>query len=89
MVIHLESGFLRRRSDIVRQAQAQRQMEPARWPCQKRRDALQAAMRELAEETGLTFDQLSYVSEYKDDKVIHSSSKGQCNIYRSTRRSGG
>ena len=32
---------------------------------------LQAAMREMAEETGMTFDQLSYVSEYKDDKVIH------------------
>lgn len=32
---------------------------------------MQAAMREMAEETGLTFDQLSYVSEYKDDKVIH------------------
>lgn len=32
---------------------------------------LQAAMREMAEETGLTFDQLSYVSEYKEEKVIH------------------
>ena len=32
---------------------------------------MQAAMREMVEETGLTFDQLSYVSEYKEDKVIH------------------
>jgi 8-oxo-dGTP diphosphatase len=32
---------------------------------------LQAAMREMTEETGLTFDQLSYVSEYKEAKVIH------------------
>jgi 8-oxo-dGTP diphosphatase len=32
---------------------------------------LQAAMREMAEETGLTFDQLAYVSEYQDDKVVH------------------
>lgn len=32
---------------------------------------LQAALREMAEETGLTFDQLSYVSEYKDSRVIH------------------
>jgi 8-oxo-dGTP diphosphatase len=32
---------------------------------------LQAAMREMAEETGLIFDQLSYVSEYEQDRVIH------------------
>ncbi|MGN2406705.1 NUDIX hydrolase [Pseudomonas syringae] len=32
---------------------------------------LQAAMREMAEETGLTFDQLSYVSEYTDERAIH------------------
>ncbi|OUM74988.1 NUDIX hydrolase [Pseudomonas caspiana] len=32
---------------------------------------LQAAMREMAEETGLTFDQLAYVSEYQDDKAVH------------------
>ena len=32
---------------------------------------LQAALREMAEETGLTFDQLSYVSEYEDSRVIH------------------
>lgn len=32
---------------------------------------LQAAMREMAEETGLTFDQLSYVSEYEENRVIH------------------
>lgn len=32
---------------------------------------LQAAMREMAEETGLTFDQLSYVSQYQENKVIH------------------
>ncbi|WP_434627582.1 NUDIX hydrolase [Pseudomonas sp. Z6-14] len=32
---------------------------------------LQAAMREMAEETGLIFDQLSYVSRYEDDKVVH------------------
>ncbi|VVP25239.1 RNA pyrophosphohydrolase [Pseudomonas fluorescens] len=32
---------------------------------------LQAAVREMAEETGLTFDQLAYVSEYEQDKVIH------------------
>ncbi|WP_281250890.1 NUDIX domain-containing protein [Pseudomonas asturiensis] len=25
----------------------------------------------MAEETGLTFDQLSYVSEYADDRAIH------------------
>lgn len=38
---------------------------------EKSETPLQAALREMAEETGLTFDQLSYVSEYKDDKVIH------------------
>lgn len=32
---------------------------------------LQAAMREMAEETGLMFDQLSYVSQYEEDNVIH------------------
>ena len=32
---------------------------------------LQAALREMAEETGLTFDQLSYVSKYEDSRVIH------------------
>lgn len=32
---------------------------------------LQAAKREMVEETGLTFDQLAYVSQYQDDKVIH------------------
>ena len=32
---------------------------------------LQAARREMAEETGLTFDQLSYVSEYQDGKAVH------------------
>ncbi|WP_434652347.1 NUDIX domain-containing protein [Pseudomonas sp. R3-56] len=32
---------------------------------------LQAARREMAEETGLIFDQLSYVSQYMDDKVVH------------------
>lgn len=32
---------------------------------------LQAALREMAEETGLTFDKLSFVSEYEEEKVIH------------------
>lgn len=32
---------------------------------------LQAALREMAEETGLAIDQISYVCEYEDDKVIH------------------
>jgi 8-oxo-dGTP diphosphatase len=32
---------------------------------------LQAAVREMAEETGLTVDQLSYVFEYEQDRVIH------------------
>lgn len=32
---------------------------------------LQAAKREMVEETGLTFDQLSYVSQYQDDKAVH------------------
>ena len=32
---------------------------------------LQAAMREMAEETGLVFDDLSYLSEYEEDKVVH------------------
>jgi len=32
---------------------------------------LQAAVREMAEETGLTFDSLCYVSEYEEDRVIH------------------
>lgn len=32
---------------------------------------LQTALREMAEETGLTFDQLSYVSEYEGNSVIH------------------
>lgn len=32
---------------------------------------LQAAKREMAEETGLTFDELSYVSRYEEDDVIH------------------
>jgi 8-oxo-dGTP diphosphatase len=32
---------------------------------------LQAALREMAEETGLNFDQLCYVSEYEEDKVVH------------------
>jgi 8-oxo-dGTP diphosphatase len=32
---------------------------------------LQAAIREMAEETGMTFDQLSYVTQYEEDKVIH------------------
>lgn len=32
---------------------------------------LQAALREMAEETGLTLDQLSYVSEYEERRVIH------------------
>lgn len=32
---------------------------------------LQAAMREIAEEKGLIFDQLSYISEYKEGKVTH------------------
>lgn len=32
---------------------------------------LQAALREMAEETGLTFDELSYVSEYEQGDVVH------------------
>lgn len=32
---------------------------------------LQAAIREMAEETGMTFDQLSFVTQYQDDRVIH------------------
>jgi 8-oxo-dGTP diphosphatase len=32
---------------------------------------LQAAIREMAEETGMTFEELSYVAQYEEDKVIH------------------
>lgn len=32
---------------------------------------LQAAMREMAEETGLAFDKLRYLTVYREDKVIH------------------
>ena len=32
---------------------------------------MQAALREMSEETGLCFDQLFYVSEYEEGKVIH------------------
>jgi len=32
---------------------------------------LQAAKREMSEETGLRFDRLTYVSEYRQDNVVH------------------
>lgn len=32
---------------------------------------LEAAMREMAEETGLAFDGLRYLTMYREDKVIH------------------
>ena len=32
---------------------------------------LQAALREMSEETGLEFDELAFVSEFTEDKVIH------------------
>lgn len=32
---------------------------------------LQAALREMVEETGLAFDQLSYISEYEDSRATH------------------
>ena len=32
---------------------------------------LEAAIREMAEETGMMFDELSYVARYEEDKVIH------------------
>lgn len=32
---------------------------------------LQAALREMTEETGLAFDELRYVSEYREDNVVH------------------
>lgn len=32
---------------------------------------LQAAQREMAEETGLAFDELRYISVYREEKVIH------------------
>ena len=32
---------------------------------------LQAARREMAEETGLAFDELRYIAEFREDKVIH------------------
>ena len=32
---------------------------------------LEAAMREMAEETGLAFDELRYVTMFREDKVIH------------------
>ncbi|WP_213879314.1 NUDIX domain-containing protein [Pseudomonas sp. dw_358] len=32
---------------------------------------MQAAVREMAEETGVALDQLEYVSEYVEDRVIH------------------
>ncbi|NQD57110.1 NUDIX domain-containing protein [Pseudomonas sp. CM25] len=32
---------------------------------------LQAARREMAEETGLAFDELRFVSEYREERVIH------------------
>ncbi|MBP2081828.1 MULTISPECIES: NUDIX domain-containing protein [Pseudomonas] len=31
----------------------------------------EAAMREMAEETGLAFDELRYLTMYREDKVIH------------------
>jgi 8-oxo-dGTP diphosphatase len=48
---------------------------------------LQAAMREMAEETGLTFDQLSYVTEYKEDKVIHFLFEAKRAIHQKARAS--
>ena len=32
---------------------------------------LQAARREMAEETGLAFDELRFLSEYREERVIH------------------
>ncbi|MEN5304080.1 NUDIX domain-containing protein [Pseudomonas sp. TWI628] len=32
---------------------------------------LQAAHREMVEETGLAFDELRYIAEFREDKVIH------------------
>ncbi|QCI13330.1 NUDIX domain-containing protein [Pseudomonas putida] len=32
---------------------------------------LQAARREMVEETGLDFDELRYIAEYREEKVIH------------------
>ncbi|MFJ4430613.1 NUDIX hydrolase [Pseudomonas sp. NPDC089395] len=32
---------------------------------------LEAAMREMVEETGLAFDELRYLTMYREDKVIH------------------
>lgn len=32
---------------------------------------LQAAMREMAEETGLSFDELRFLTQYREEKVIH------------------
>jgi 8-oxo-dGTP diphosphatase len=32
---------------------------------------LEAAMREMAEETGLAFDELRYLTMFREDKVIH------------------
>jgi 8-oxo-dGTP diphosphatase len=32
---------------------------------------LQAALREMVEETGLNFAQLAYLAEYQEDKVVH------------------
>lgn len=32
---------------------------------------LEAAMREMAEETGLAFDEFRYLTMYREDKVIH------------------
>lgn len=32
---------------------------------------LEAALREMVEETGLRFEQLSYVSQYEEQKILH------------------
>lgn len=45
---------------------------------------LEAALREMAEETGLKFDNLAYVSEYKEDSVVHFLFEAEPAAQRST-----
>ena len=46
---------------------------------------LQAALREMSEETGLAFDKLRYVAQYREDKVIHYLFEAQVAVPRKPR----
>lgn len=46
---------------------------------------LQAAMREMSEETGLSLGELVYVSEYREDDVIHFLFEAQASVQKKPR----